>query len=119
VVENGSVDGTNITTGSSYTFTDKMFLPSFTELTGENNNNVAEGTQFGALSKVGVTSRSNYAILKKRNMKTGEYYYYWERSCDPDYSSGVRGVRNGGDPRRGDYAGSRSVGFAAACVIKG
>ena len=119
VVENGSVDGTTITTNSSYTVTDKMFLPSFTELTGENNNNVAEGTQFGALSKAGVTSSSNYTILKKRNTKTGEYYWYWERSCYPDISNVVRDVLGDGNPRHSGYAGSRDYGFAAACVIKG
>ena len=118
MVENGSVDGTAIATGSSYTFTDKMFLPSFTELTGENNNNVAEGTQFSALSKAGVTS-NNYTLLKKRNMKTGEYNWYWERSCDPVGSRGVRVVISVGYPRDYNYAYNRSFGFAAACVIKG
>lgn len=118
VVENGSVDGTTITTGSSYTVTDKMFLPSCTELIGENNNNIAEGAQFDALQKAGVTS-SNYTLLKKRNMKTGENYWYWERSCYPDHSSHVRGVNSDGFPWRGRDADSRFYGFAAACVIKG
>lgn len=118
VVENGSVDGTAITTNSSYTFTDKMFLPSLTELIGKNNNNVAEGTQFGALLKAGVTS-NNYPILKKRNIKTGEYYWYWERSCLPVSSHGVRGVDSDGSPRDFSGANIRINGFAAACVIKG
>ncbi len=118
VVENGSVNGTAITTGSSYTFTDKMFLPSFTELTGENNNNVTEGTQFSALSKAGVTS-SNYVLLKKRNTKTGEYCWYWERSCDPVNSRSVRYVDQDGDPWDRHTASGRYGGFAAACVIKG
>lgn len=118
VVENGSVDGTAITTNSSYTFTDKMFLPSFTELIGENNNNVAEGTQFGALLKAGVASYY-YSILKKRNTKTGGYYQYWKRSCNPDNSSGVWGVVGGGCPGSGGNAVNRCFGFAAACVIKG
>ena len=118
VVENGSVDGTAITTSSSYTVTDKIFLPSFTELTGENNNNVAEGTQFGALSKAGVTS-SNYTLLKKRNMKTGEYYYYWERSCFPGTSYIVRNVSSGVGIPSLSFARDRSYGFAAACIIKG
>lgn len=118
VVENGSVDGTTITTNSSYTVTDKMFLPSFTELTGENNNNVAEGTQFSALSKAGVTS-SNYVLLKKRNIKTGKYYWYWERSCNPGSSLGVRSVDGGGGPWGIGIAPVRNGGFAAACVIKG
>lgn len=118
VVENGDVDGTTITTGSSYTVTDKMFLPSYTELTGENNNNIAEGAQFDALQKAGVTL-SNYTLLKKCNMKTGENYWYWERSCYPGYSSSVWRVGNGGSPRLSSYADYRSSGFAAACVIKG
>ena len=121
VVENGDVDGTTITTGSSYTVTDKMFLPSYTELTGENNNNIAEGAQFDALQKAGVTS-SNRTLLKKRNMKTGENYWYWERSCDPDHSRGVRGVKGndgGSIPKKSDFANIRNRGFAAACIIKG
>lgn len=118
VVEDGSVDGTSITTDFEYTVNDLMFLPSYTELTGVNNNNIVEGIQFQAFQKYGTTDSAKYNILIKRNIKTGENYYYWQRSCIPDSSCYVRRVRSDGYPRYYDRAGDRVGGFAAACVIK-
>lgn len=119
VVENGSVDGTSIVINSEYTVNDLMFLPSYTELTGENNNNIAEGTQFQAFQKYGTTANAKYDILIKRNIKTGENYWYWQRSCSPGSSSIVRSVFSDGNPRGDGGARHRDGGFAAACVIKG
>lgn len=119
VVENGSVDGTSIVINSEYSVNDLMFLPSYTELTGENNNNIAEGTQFQAFQKYGTTANAKYDILIKRNIKTGENYWYWQRSCYPDGSRSVRYVDGGGGPRSIDDVRGRGYGFAAACVIKG
>lgn len=119
VVENGSVDGTSIVINSEYTINDLMFLPSYTELTGENNNNIAEGAQFQAFQKYGTTASTKYDILIKRNIKTGENYWYWQRSCIPGGSGSVRGVDDVGRPRGGGDAWDRGGGFAAACVIKG
>lgn len=119
VVENGSVDGTSIVINSEYTINDLMFLPSYTELTGENNNNIAEGAQFQAFQKYGTTANAKYDILIKRNIKTGENQWYLQRSCDPVYSHSIRYVGSDGDPGSGGDAGIRGRGFAAACVIKG
>lgn len=118
IVENGSVDGTSIVINSEYTVNDLMFLPSYTELTGENNNNIAEGTQFQVFQKYGTTASAKYDILIKRNIKTGENQWYWQRSCIPSYSGSVRTVHHDGDPRDSVIALYRSYGFAAACVIK-
>ena len=118
IVENGSVDGTSIVINSEYTLNDLMFLPSYTELTGTNNNNVAEGTQFQAFQKYGTTDSAKYDILIKHNIKTGENHYYWQRSCFPDGSDSVRSVYEDGSPRYSGNARDRGYGFAAACVIK-
>ena len=119
IVENGSVDGTCIVINSEYTINDLMFLPSYTELTGVNNNNIAEGTQFQAFQKYGTTDNGSYDILIKRNIKTGENQWYWQRSCGPTYSGYVRDVTEYGYPRYHVDAGFHDFGFAAACVIKG
>lgn len=108
-------DGNALAVNSSYTVAGKFFLPSLTELDGEQNNNVAEGAVFQAFQNAG-TSNSD---LRVKYTKDGRPWYYWERSCSPWNSISVGYVNGSGHPGGDVSAYSRNLGFAAACVIKG
>ena len=108
-------DGTALAPNSSYTVAGKFFLPSLTELDGEQNNNVAEGTVFQAFQNAGTSSSD----LRVKYTKDGRPWYYWERSCYPWSTGNVGHVGDDGIPRGRSSAYDRNSGFAAACVIKG
>ena len=85
--------------GGSYTWTGKVFLPTYTQM-GYGNNNIAEGI---ALSK-----------FTDNNKTEGTNWYYWMSSVYPSYSNNVRSVHNGGSARsRNAYDG---IGGRAPCI---
>lgn len=99
-------------TNSSYTTSGKFFLPSITQMCGDKNNNVDEGSVFDAFTRPG-----NNTAEKRVKYLNGQPWYYWERSCysgNPDYAGGVR---SDGYSGYGSLASTRSYGFAAACEI--
>ena len=107
-------------TNSSYeTGGNIFFLPSFTELTGQQNNNVSEGTVFQAFEGLYDPSKSKYGDEAYIKYLRGQPRYYWERSCRPHDPHYVRRVFGDGSPGSGDIACDRGSGFAAACVIRG
>ena len=95
---------------SSYTVPSKFFLPSYSELSGQANNNVMEGSRWEL-----AENREN---LRKTNLLNGERTWYWQRSCHPDVSYDAFGVDTDGDPNDGGWACIPSGALAAACVIR-
>ena len=89
---NHSVDG-----GGSYTWTGKVFLPTYTQMGYGNNNNIAEGTQFSKFTDQTSRIKSlhpNCAANNeycKINNSSGNWYYLMS-SVHPSHSRNVRGV---------------------------
>lgn len=90
---------------SQYSVRDKMFLPSFTELTGRPNGDVIEGRKFNLLDK------------HEEYMSKSDWYF--QRSCNPSNPDCVWSVSVCGNPDYSGLACYRVCGFAAACVIQG
>ena len=93
---NHRVDG-----GGSYTWTGKVFLPTYTQMGFGNNNNIAEGVQFSKFTD----NASRIKSLHPNCIANNEYckinnssgnWYYWMSSVNPSNSHSVRNVRNDG-----------------------
>ena len=97
---------------SSYTTNGKFFLPSLTQMCGDNNSNVAEGSVFDAFNGLG-----NSNAEERVKYLNGQPWFYWERSCYSGYPEGAGRVHEDGGPRSSGNACNRSYGFAAACEI--
>lgn len=107
-------------TNSSYeTGGNIFFLPSFTELTGQQNNSVSEGTVFQAFEGLYDPSKGKYSDEAYIKYLRGQPWYYWQRSCNPNNPDSVRSVYDNGNPDSGGSAYIRDSGFAAACIIRG
>ena len=95
--------------GGSYTWTGKVFLPTYTQMGFGNNNSIAEGIAFSKFTDNASRIKSlhpNCAANNeycKLNNSSGNWWY-WMSSVDPSYSGNVRGVSRDG-----------SVGGDAAC----
>lgn len=100
-------------TNSSYTTSGKFFLPSYTQYSGDKNNDVDEGTVFGAFEGLGYQP-TPYRI----KYLNGQPWYYWERSCYPWIPEDAGYVCYDGYAHSNGYAVYRLIGFAAACVIQ-
>lgn len=105
--------GNDLVVNGSYFTSGKFFLPSYTELTGRQNNSIAEGTAFQAFDGFGT---SNAGFIKRLN---GQPWYYWARSCRPTSPEYARYVSNNGFAGNSNFACTAMIGFAAACVIQG
>ena len=88
--------------GGSYTWTGKVFLPTYTQMGFGNNNNIAEGTQFSKFTD--NTSRikslhpnciANNEYCKLNNYASGNWLY-WMSSVHPSFSISARSVYYGG-----------------------
>ena len=111
---NHSVDG-----GGSYTWTGKVFLPTYTQMGYGNNNNIAEGIKFSKFTDNNSRKKSLHpnCIANneycKLNNSSGNWYY-WMSSVGPSNSSYVRNVGNGGSVINNDaFDGSRGL---APCI---
>ena len=87
--------------GGSYTWTGKVFLPTYTQMGYGNNNSIAEGTKFSKFTN----NNSRIKSLHPNCIANNEYcklnnssgnWYYWMSSVYPSYSDNVRLVRDGG-----------------------
>ena len=91
--------------GGSYTWTGKIWLPTYTQMTGSQNNNISEGTQFSKFTDNASRKKTIHAMCAANNQycidksKTeGTAWYYWMSSADPSGSYVSRYVLNGGNP---------------------
>ena len=100
-------------------FSSKMFLPSYTELTGRKNNKIAEGEMWDACNGVYEEACNTYECdrLKKLSLD-GKRVWWWQRSCDPSYPGYARAVDTIGHPRDNGWACDPCNAVAAACVIE-
>ena len=105
--------------GGSYTWTGKVFLPTYTQMGFGNNNSIAEGTKFSKFTNNTSRIKSlhpNCAANNeycKLNNSSGNWYY-WMSSVYPSYSNNVRLVRDGGSVGYNlAYRGNRGL---APCI---
>ena len=97
--------------GGSYTWTGKVWLPTYTQMSGNQNNSISEGTQFSKFTDDNSRIKTIHAMCAANNQycidkgKTeGTAWYYWQSSAYPSYSSDSRDVRNDGGPDNADFA---------------
>ena len=105
--------------GGSYTWTGKVFLPTYTQMGFGNNNSIAEGTKFSKFTN----NNSRIKSLHPNCIANNEYcklnnssgnWYYWMSSVYPSYSDNVRLVRDGGSVGYNlAYRGNRGL---APCI---
>ncbi len=109
---NNSADG-----GGSYTWTGKVFLPTYTQMGFGNNNNIAEGIAFSKF----VNKASRIKSLHPNCAANNEYcklnnesgnYVYWMSSMHPTYSDFVHYVYGGSD----SYVAAYNVNGLAPCI---
>ena len=116
---NPTVDG-----GGSYTWTGKVWLPTYTQMSGSLNNNISEGTKFDKYSddnsriKTIHENCAKYNEYCKVNSKTeGTAYRYWMSSAYPSYSYNTRYVFSDGYPGRNLYAYYGNDGLAPCICL--
>ena len=108
--------------GGSYTWTDKVWLPTYTQMSGGQNNSISEGEVFSKFTS--NTSRIKYLHpncaannehCKLKNYTSNNNWYYWMSSASTSGSSFVRRIGAGG--AIGDTGGA-STGFVglAPCI---
>ena len=104
--------------GGSYTWTGKIWLPTYTQLTGNNNNGISEGTKFSKFTDYASRVKTIHAMCAANNQycidngKTeGTAWQYWMSSAIPSYSYFSRHVGNNGNPGSNDvaYGGNNGV----------
>ena len=105
--------------GGSYTWTGKVFLPTYTQMGYGNNNNISEGTQFSKFTDNASRIKSlhpnciaNNEYCKLNNISGN--WVYWMSSVYPSFSCRVRVVNNDGS----DYYGNAYFGNCglAPCI---
>ena len=91
--------------GGSYTWTGKVWLPTYTQMSGNLNNSISEGTQFSKFTDNNSRIKTLHAMCAANNQycidkgKTeGTVWYYWMSSAYHSYSYASRRVRSDGNP---------------------
>ena len=115
-------ENTGYTVDSSYTVSAKFFLPSLTQLCGEENGydsnaKVAEGTQWDAFANAQY-GQDNEELVKYSTTDHATPVWWWQRSCFPWSPDRFRSVGQGGNPNDNGRACGPFDGLAVACVIK-
>ena len=87
----------------SYTWTGKVFLPTYTQMGFGNNNNIAEGIKFSKFtdnaSRIKTINKycaENNKYCIDNNKTEGTNWYYYMSSVNPSRSCSVRTVGSGG-----------------------
>ena len=91
--------------GGSYTWTGKVWLPTYTQMSGNKNNSISEGTKFDKYSDDNSRIKTIHENCAKYNeyckinsYTSGRAYWYWMSSAYPSYSYYTRSVNSDGDP---------------------
>ena len=87
--------------GGSYTWTGKVFLPTYTQMGGGQNNSISEGVAFSKFTDDTSRIKSLHDRVKANNEYAKLYnstgnWWYWLSSAYPSNSYGVRIVYGGG-----------------------
>ena len=89
--------------GGSYTWTGKIWLPTYTQMSGSQNNNISEGIQFSKFTDNASRKKTIHAMCAANNQycidkgKTeGTACDYWMSSAYPSISYASRNVNSGG-----------------------
>ena len=106
-------------TRDQYSCEDHFFLPSFTNLTGQDNGDISEGVQWDYFNDVWCEIVSTWTCdrLKKVDISTGKPVWWWLRSPNPNIAEDARSVDTDGDAYSDTNACDSGRAVAAACVI--
>ena len=112
--------GDGMSTSSSYTVTDKVFLAGYTQIGGTAfSQQAAENTLWTAFD--GLGNDSTPARVKYRHGTIGDNEdntgWWWLRSPNPSYTYYVRYVKYSGNASNSHNARYRDAAVAPACVI--
>ena len=118
LVNNTVTDG-----GGSYTWTGKIWLPTYTQMSGNLNNSISEGTQFSKFTDNNSRVKTIHAMCAANNQycidnnKTeGTAWYYWESSARPSFSYYSWNVNSDGTPDYYNANYGRSGVVPCICV---
>ena len=109
--------------GGSYTWTGKIWLPTYTQMSGKQNNSISEGIQFSKFTDNNSRVKTIHAMCAANNQycidnnKTeGIAWDYWTSSASPSRSFASRTVTSDGTPTT--YGNSVYIGTAglAPCI---
>lgn len=107
--------------GGNYTWTGKVFLPTYTQMGFGQNNSIAEGTKFTKFtdntSRIKTISKycaENNKYCIDENKTEGTNWHYWMSSANPSYSRGVRLVFHGGSDS--DIVACNGIRGIAPCI---
>ena len=114
---NPTVDG-----DGSYTWTGKVWLPTYTQMGGGQNNSISEGEAFSKFTNNSSRIKSLHDIVKANNPYAKLYnssgnWYYWMSSANPSYSGNVRNVYIDGSIGDSNGACRSNVGFAPCICL--
>ena len=116
---NTTVDG-----GGSYTWTGKIWLPTYTQMSGKQNNSISEGTKFSKFTDNASRKKTIHAMCAANNQycidksKTeGAAWNYWMSSAHPSNSYDSRAVGIDGNPDRNGNAYYGNGGLAPCIRI--
>ena len=105
--------------GGSYTWTGKIWLPTYTQMSGSQNNGISEGTQFSKFTDDNSRIKTIHAMCAANNQycidnsKTeGTAWNYWMSSAIPSHSYISRNLDNNGNPESNDFAYGGNNGLA-------
>ena len=83
--------------GGSYTWTGKVWLPTYTQMSGNQNNGISEGEAFSKFTDDSSRIKSlhpncaaNNEYCKVNNYASGRNHWYWMSSAYPSFSYAVR-----------------------------
>lgn len=108
--------------GGSYTWTGKVWLPTFTQMGGGQNNGISEGETFSKFTDNTSRVKSLHDMVKanneyaKLNNSSGNLYY-WMSSANPSSSHFVRFVHYDGSVGFISYACRGYFGFAPCICL--
>ena len=104
--------------GGSYTWTGKVWLPTYTQMSGNQTNSISEGTQFSKFTDNNSRIKTIHAMCAANNQycidkseTEGTAWNYWQSSASPSYSYFSQIVYKGGRPDSsyGAYIGTIGV----------
>lgn len=108
--------------GGSYTWTGKVWLPTYTQMGGGQNNSISEGEAFSKFTNNTSRIKSLHDMVKanneyaKVNNSSGNWWY-WTSSAFPSSSRSVRYIRDAGSFSSSDSAYRGDGGFAPCICL--
>ena len=107
--------------GGSYTWTGKVWLPTYTQMGGGQNNSINEGEVFSKFTDNTSRIKSLHDMVKANNPYAKLYSstgnWYWMSSARPSRSAHVRGVDGDGSIGNAGSAYDGSGGFAPCICL--